>query len=64
MAINQDLLLDKRQFATKGEAQKWASRIKAENKLMGVVRHSIKEVLHNNTVKWEASVYTREKKKK
>ncbi len=61
--INQDLVLDTKQFKTKGEAQQWASKLKEENQSMGKVRFSIKEVLNDPTVKWEATVYLRKTKK-
>lgn len=61
--INQDLILDSKTFKTKGEASSWASSIKEENQAMGKVRFTIKEVLNDPTVKWEATVYIRKTKK-
>ena len=60
--INQDLVLDTKQFKTKEEARSWASDLKEENQAMGKVRFTIKEVLNNPSVKWEATVYIRKTK--
>lgn len=61
--INQDMELESKQFKTKEEARSWASKLKEENQAMGKVRFTIKEVLNNPTVKWEATVYIRRTKR-
>jgi hypothetical protein len=61
--INQDMQLDSKVFKTKEEARSWASDLKEENQAMGKVRFTIKEVLNDPNIKWEATVYIRKTKK-
>jgi hypothetical protein len=62
----QDMVWDSKLFNTKVQAQAWIKKRKEESRGsgMGVVRHTIKEVLHDPNTKWEATLYTRGKKTK